>query len=177
MKKLILSALLLSIIGNASGFNHLLMLLQRPNPEKPWEYEFVPMAYPLACLGGIVGVSCALVYAAKNLLPSENVAAPALNQLAQNNQSEISANAFNWTNHLAIDNSTKLLLAGVGLTGLSLYAGYKESQLKNNKTKIKSDAGSGLSLITNINFGSLYTLAPLIPAYFCFKYGFELLRK
>lgn len=176
MKKLVLSGLLLSMMGNASAINGLLALLQRPNPNKPSEYEFIPMGYPLAYLGGAIGVSYALTRLAKMVYSSENNLTFEVSQLPQIDQQAMPVK-FNWANQLAMDNSTKLLLAGIGLTGLSVYAGLKESQLKNKNTKVKANNSGLFGFAMNIDFGSIYTLAPLIPAYFCFKYGFEKLNK
>ncbi len=76
------------------------------------------------------------------------------------------------------------IAAGLALTGLSGYLGMKQSQQPQTMiTKYSSsgsngdDMGSTLSPHIMISFGSLYTLAPMVPAYYFLKSGFEDLKK
>ena len=184
MKKLVLSACLLSMVGTASGM-HLWYALQ--SEAETWnmqrkeagkdEIGYLPIVYPVAVIGGFVGTSCALVRLAKAYFPSENTLAPAVNQLPQINQPLMPSAASEWSNSFVMNNSTKLLLMGAGLTSLSMYLGYKNSQQKNKTVTQNAAGGSNLNIVTNFDFDSLYTLAPLVPAYFCFKYGFAQLNK
>ncbi|GMU19280.1 MAG: hypothetical protein AMXMBFR12_04720 [Candidatus Babeliales bacterium] len=74
------------------------------------------------------------------------------------------------------------IAAGLGLTGLSVWLGCKQNsqpQSMVNKYVTGSgsgDAGSTLSPNIMISLASAYMLAPMVPAYFLFKSGFEDLK-
>lgn len=75
------------------------------------------------------------------------------------------------------------IAAGLGLTGLTAYLGMKQpAQAQSMMTQYEAHSNNGgvgptLSPQIMISFGSLYTLAPMIPAYFFLKSGFDDLKK
>lgn len=73
------------------------------------------------------------------------------------------------------------IAAGLGLTGLSVYLGCKQthqpqSMVSTYKGNGSSDVGNTLSPNLMVSFASAYTLAPMIPAYYFLKSGFEDLK-
>lgn len=84
------------------------------------------------------------------------------------------------------------LAAGVGLTGLSVYLGCKQTpqpqSMVNTITNTNEPGDTGVSstrstILGNsfspnimISFASAYTLAPMVPAYFLLKSGYEDLK-
>lgn len=73
------------------------------------------------------------------------------------------------------------IAAGVGLTGLSAYLGMNQasqpqSMVTHYTGSNSADIGNTLSPNIMISFGSLYTLAPMVPAYFFLKSGFKDLK-
>lgn len=79
------------------------------------------------------------------------------------------------------------IAAGLGLTGLTAYLGCKQTHqpqsMVNTITNEPAGTSSGGTSLGNtlspsvmISFASAYTLAPMVPAYFLFKSGFEDLK-
>jgi hypothetical protein len=64
------------------------------------------------------------------------------------------------------------IAAGLGLTGLSAYLGCK--QTPQPQSLVSKDNVFTPNIV--ISFASAYTLAPMVPAYFLFKSGFEDLK-
>lgn len=176
MKKLVLSALLSGIAINACGM--------QPAITTPPPYDLgvelakqdVAMAkaivYPIL---GTVAVGVAGYFGSRMWTDYLLFAHKAQKAANASNATGISQKS-SWAPYAKI-------AAGLGLTGLTAYLGMKQPAQANSIMNHYSVAdasggvGSTLSPQVMISFGSLYTLAPMMPAYYFLKSGFDDLKK
>ncbi len=153
MKKIIIPTLLFAIAGTSWG----MVPYQAPQPGDD-ALKFVTLAFV-----GTVGIMAgAGAYMYSEYLRS------------QQPRTKKAAPKIHWAPYGKI-------ATGLALVGTSIYLGkqnqepavYQEMHYAQN-----SGSGDNINVLpVMINFGSLYSLAPLLPAYFFLKSGFEDLRK
>ncbi|CAN5172063.1 hypothetical protein BH09DEP1_BH09DEP1_3550 [soil metagenome] len=172
MNKLVLSLLLSVVAGSALGMQPSIMPYdQKLELDKQYTLRFNTVFYSLA---GIIITPCIGYFGSQ-------MWSKYLKYAKECPQSSIATNALNTTQKSNWAPYAKIA-AGLGLTGLTAYLGMKQqAQPQTMKINFKASndasAGNTLSPTMMISLGSAYTLAPMIPAYFFLKSGFEDLKK
>ncbi len=155
MKKLVLSLLLSSVVANVLGM------------EDSDVQIIKSITYPLAAVVAIGWGGYHASWAWTDYMHYRKECHKASVKAHVPNESQPS----NWASYAKI-------AAGLGLTGLTAYLGMNQTQQPQSMETKYSGAYAGPTLSPNImiSFASAYTLAPMVPAYFLLKSGFEDLK-
>lgn len=179
MKKLVLSVLLSTVAMQTMGME---VTIGTPSYAPPYDHKLElakqdvamtkAIVYPIL---GTVAVGVA-GYFAQCMWSDYLVHAKKTQHMEHVSNAAGISQKSSWTPYAKI-------AAGLGLTGLTAYLGMKQPAQANSMmthysaSDVSGGVGSTLSPQVVISFGSLYTLAPMVPAYYFLKSGFADLKK